>query len=98
MLLILSENWTLADGRDLPTLVRWARQAEDAAQKEESRGGDIIGARARLAAAHAAEDSTMQYVSLRIQPGSQLITQLREKNLTVQQTLFRKMREAFYML
>ncbi|MCA1981860.1 TIGR03619 family F420-dependent LLM class oxidoreductase [Nocardioides nematodiphilus] len=30
MLLILSENWTLADGRDLPTLVRWARQAEDA--------------------------------------------------------------------
>ncbi|MGZ4452143.1 MAG: TIGR03619 family F420-dependent LLM class oxidoreductase [Nocardioides sp.] len=30
MLLILSENWTLVDGRDLPTLVRWARQAEDA--------------------------------------------------------------------
>lgn len=30
MLLILSENWTLADGRDLPTLVRWAREAEDA--------------------------------------------------------------------
>ena len=30
LLLILSENWTLADGRDLPTLVRWARQAEDA--------------------------------------------------------------------
>lgn len=30
MLLILSENWTLADGRDLPRLVRWAREAEDA--------------------------------------------------------------------
>lgn len=30
MLLILSENWTLADGRDLPTIVRWAREAEDA--------------------------------------------------------------------
>jgi probable F420-dependent oxidoreductase len=30
MLLILSENWTLVDGRDLPTLVRWAREAEDA--------------------------------------------------------------------
>lgn len=30
MLLILSENWTLADGRDLPALVRWAQQAEDA--------------------------------------------------------------------
>jgi probable F420-dependent oxidoreductase len=30
MLLILSENWTLADGRDLPALVRWAREAEDA--------------------------------------------------------------------
>jgi probable F420-dependent oxidoreductase len=30
MLLILSENWTMASGRDLPTLVRWAREAEDA--------------------------------------------------------------------
>jgi probable F420-dependent oxidoreductase len=30
MLLILSENWTLAAGRDLPALVRWAREAEDA--------------------------------------------------------------------
>jgi len=30
MLLILSENWTLAQGRDLPTLVRWAQEAEDA--------------------------------------------------------------------
>lgn len=30
MLLILSENWTLAGGRDLNTLVRWAREAEDA--------------------------------------------------------------------
>ncbi|MGW3965029.1 TIGR03619 family F420-dependent LLM class oxidoreductase [Amycolatopsis sp. NPDC005003] len=30
MLLILSENWTLTAGRDLPTLVRWAREAEDA--------------------------------------------------------------------
>src|SRR5215469_16383943 len=30
MLLILSENWTLAHGRDLPTMVRWAREAEDA--------------------------------------------------------------------
>ena len=30
MLLILSENWTLTDGRDLPALVRWAREAEDA--------------------------------------------------------------------
>ncbi|WGL52660.1 TIGR03619 family F420-dependent LLM class oxidoreductase [Nocardioides sp. BP30] len=30
MLLILSENWTLADGRELPALVRWAREAEDA--------------------------------------------------------------------
>lgn len=30
MLLILSENWTLAGGRDLPQLVRWAREAEDA--------------------------------------------------------------------
>lgn len=30
MLLILSENWTLTSGRDLPDLVRWARIAEDA--------------------------------------------------------------------
>ena len=30
MLLILSENWTMASGRDLPVLVRWAREAEDA--------------------------------------------------------------------
>jgi len=30
MLMILSENWTLASGRDLPELVRWARVAEDA--------------------------------------------------------------------
>jgi probable F420-dependent oxidoreductase len=30
MMLILSENWTLAQGRDLPALVRWAREAEDA--------------------------------------------------------------------
>lgn len=30
MLLILSENWTLTDGRDLGDLVRWARIAEDA--------------------------------------------------------------------
>ena len=30
MLLILSENWTLTDGRDLHELVRWAREAEDA--------------------------------------------------------------------
>ena len=30
MLLILSENWTLTDGRDLGDLVRWAREAEDA--------------------------------------------------------------------
>ena len=30
MLLILTENWTLVDGRDLGTLVRWAQQAEDA--------------------------------------------------------------------
>jgi probable F420-dependent oxidoreductase len=30
MLLILSENWTLTDGRSLPDLVRWAREAEDA--------------------------------------------------------------------
>ena len=30
MLLILSENWTLASGRDLPRLVEWAREAEDA--------------------------------------------------------------------
>jgi probable F420-dependent oxidoreductase len=29
-MLVLSENWTLADGRDLPELVRWARIAEDA--------------------------------------------------------------------
>ena len=28
--LILSENWTMTPGRDLPTLVRWAREAEDA--------------------------------------------------------------------
>jgi len=28
--LILSENWTMTSGRDLPTLVRWAREAEDA--------------------------------------------------------------------
>jgi hypothetical protein len=26
----LSENWTMTSGRDLPTLVRWAREAEDA--------------------------------------------------------------------
>ncbi len=30
MCLILSENWTLTSGRDLPSLVRWAREAEDA--------------------------------------------------------------------
>jgi probable F420-dependent oxidoreductase len=30
MCLILSENWTMTSGRDLPTLVRWAREAEDA--------------------------------------------------------------------
>jgi alkanesulfonate monooxygenase SsuD/methylene tetrahydromethanopterin reductase-like flavin-dependent oxidoreductase (luciferase family) len=30
MLLILSENWTMTGGRDLPRLVRWAREAEDA--------------------------------------------------------------------
>jgi probable F420-dependent oxidoreductase len=30
MCLILSENWTMTAGRDLPTLVRWAREAEDA--------------------------------------------------------------------
>jgi len=29
MLMILSENWTLTSGRDLPELVRWARIAED---------------------------------------------------------------------
>jgi probable F420-dependent oxidoreductase len=29
LLLILSENWTLASGRDLPELVRWAQVAED---------------------------------------------------------------------
>jgi probable F420-dependent oxidoreductase len=28
--LILSENWTMTSGRDLPALVRWAREAEDA--------------------------------------------------------------------
>jgi len=28
--LILSENWTMTSGRDLQTLVRWAREAEDA--------------------------------------------------------------------
>ncbi|MFC4911318.1 TIGR03619 family F420-dependent LLM class oxidoreductase [Actinomadura gamaensis] len=28
--LVLSENWTLTGGRDLPRLVRWAREAEDA--------------------------------------------------------------------
>lgn len=30
MLLILSENWTMTSGRDVHTLVRWAREAEDA--------------------------------------------------------------------
>lgn len=30
MLLVLSENWTMTSGRDLPRLVRWAREAEDA--------------------------------------------------------------------
>jgi len=30
MCLILSENWTLTSARDLPVLVRWAREAEDA--------------------------------------------------------------------
>ena len=30
MLMILSENWTLTDGRDLTELVQWARIAEDA--------------------------------------------------------------------
>jgi probable F420-dependent oxidoreductase len=29
MLMILSENWTLTSGRDLPGLVRWAQVAED---------------------------------------------------------------------
>ncbi|MEV0663464.1 LLM class flavin-dependent oxidoreductase [Actinomadura luteofluorescens] len=30
LVLVLSENWTLTTGRDLPVLVRWAREAEDA--------------------------------------------------------------------
>jgi probable F420-dependent oxidoreductase len=30
MVLVLSENWTMTSGRDLPALVRWAREAEDA--------------------------------------------------------------------
>jgi probable F420-dependent oxidoreductase len=30
MCLILSENWTMTAGRDLASLVRWAREAEDA--------------------------------------------------------------------
>jgi probable F420-dependent oxidoreductase len=30
MCLVLSENWTMTAGRDLPALVRWAREAEDA--------------------------------------------------------------------
>ena len=30
MCLILSENWTMTSARDLPALVRWAREAEDA--------------------------------------------------------------------
>jgi probable F420-dependent oxidoreductase len=30
MCLILSENWTMTSGRDLPALVRWAQEAEDA--------------------------------------------------------------------
>jgi probable F420-dependent oxidoreductase len=30
MCLILSENWTMTSGRDLTTVVRWAREAEDA--------------------------------------------------------------------
>lgn len=30
LLLILSENWTLTGGRDLASLVRWAREADDA--------------------------------------------------------------------
>ena len=30
MCLILSENWTMTSARDLPVLVRWVREAEDA--------------------------------------------------------------------
>ncbi len=30
VVVVLSESWTLASGRDLPELVRWAREAEDA--------------------------------------------------------------------
>jgi probable F420-dependent oxidoreductase len=30
MCLILSENWTMTSARDLPALLRWAREAEDA--------------------------------------------------------------------
>ncbi|MGA9746087.1 MAG: LLM class flavin-dependent oxidoreductase, partial [Nocardioides sp.] len=30
MLLVLSENWTLTSGDDLPEVVRWAQVAEDA--------------------------------------------------------------------
>jgi len=30
MCLVLSENWTMTSGRDLPALVRWAREAEEA--------------------------------------------------------------------
>jgi probable F420-dependent oxidoreductase len=30
MCLVLSENWTMTSGRDLPSLVRWACEAEDA--------------------------------------------------------------------
>ena len=65
MLLILSENWTLLEGRDLPQLVRWAREAEDA-------GFDAVMVSEHVvlgpdAAAHGVMDNPRAYAA----PGNQ---------------------------
>ncbi|MFD0661823.1 LLM class oxidoreductase [Thermocatellispora tengchongensis] len=54
MQLILTENWTMTSGRDLNTLVRWAREAEDAGfdsvmASEHVVLGPDAGARGRMA-------------------------------------------------
>jgi probable F420-dependent oxidoreductase len=54
MQLILTENWTMTPGRDLKTLVRWAREAEDAGfdsvmASEHVVLGPDAGARGRMA-------------------------------------------------
>lgn len=54
MQLILTENWTMTPGRDLKTLVRWAREAEDAGFDSVMASDHVVlgpdaGARGRMA-------------------------------------------------